>query len=456
MNLLLGTHRKTFSLLSIGQRGVGKTVFLAGSYAEIHSAIQTSPQKLRFDCKENQVQANIEKILSYVEDTGEYPPSTMKVENFNFSLKRRGFLGDQTLCHFRWWEIPGEICQKGNPDFLNMVSSSHGCCVFIDAYALTHEQAYMQELEDIIEMASTLASLVFVNKELKYAFALILTKCDLLEADLFSQQQLQKQLQPLTTRLDEVKANYEIFYSHIPIVHTGGASTLKAKGAAAPLLWLVWELNKAHNPGWLNNLIDLLTRLLPTGSKLQQALQELDDGSIQRLFEPWNIYNEKERTIKKLLSARRRLLLLSLAIVGAVGVVNTLALNESFHHKPKNLEALRNIATLEHNGQLDQAVSLMEQLVEQEPEDLDLRLQLADLYEVTGKATKAEAAYDQVLAQQKDNLDALVGKAKMRKVQGDIKTAKELLAQAQKTAPTDQLKAQIRAVAQRILNSPSP
>jgi tetratricopeptide (TPR) repeat protein len=95
---------------------------------------------------------------------------------------------------------------------------------------------------------------------------------------------------------------------------------------------------------------------------------------------------------------------------------------------------------------------LLERLVQQHPERLELRLQLAQLYELTGQVLKAETAYDQVLAQQNNNLKALVGKAVLRKVQGDIKTAEALFAQAEKVAPTD-LKAQVRATAQKTLAS---
>ena len=48
---------KKFNLLSIGHRGVGKTVFIAGSYAELHSDIQIGqPQQLWFDCQDTQEQ----------------------------------------------------------------------------------------------------------------------------------------------------------------------------------------------------------------------------------------------------------------------------------------------------------------------------------------------------------------------------------------------------------------
>ena len=178
--MLSGTATKTFTLLSIGQRGVGKTVFLAGSYAELHSGSETKRSgQLWFDYQDTQVQEKIEKLLNYIVQTGQYPPLTIKITDFNFSLKRRSLWGVQTLCHFRWWDIPGESCNLHNSEFNEIVYASQGCCVFIDAYALVYNSGYLQTLEDIIEQVTAIASLVHLNR-LRYAFALILTKCDLL------------------------------------------------------------------------------------------------------------------------------------------------------------------------------------------------------------------------------------------------------------------------------------
>ena len=438
MNLSFGNDTKTFNLLSIGQRAVGKTVFLAGSYAELHAdSLTENAQQLWFDCQYSYVQENIEKILNYIVQTGKYPPPTTKVTNFNFSLKRRNLMGVQTLCHFRWGDIPGEICKRQNQYFQMMVSNAHGCCVFIDANELVHNDAYLQTLEDITEQVMAIASQASL-KGLKYPFALVLTKCDLLEPGLLSHQQIEKNLQPLTTRFDAVNANYQTFYSSIPILRTETASTLRPKGAAAALLWLVCELNKAHNPGSINNLLELVTRLRQSGL---QALLEGVDGS--PYLSPVNTVEVKKLpNLYLLATVRRNILLLGVAIIGLVGVIGLIS------------NALSNRATLRQSSQLNQAIPVMEKLVQQQPKRLELRLQLAEIYEVTGQVTKAEIAYDQVLAQEKHNLDALIGKAKLRKAQGDTKTAEELFAQAEKAAPAD-LKAQIRAVAQKTLQPSS-
>ncbi len=336
MNLLSGTATKTFNLLSIGQRGVGKTVFLAGSYAELHADSQADhPQKLWFDCQDRQAQEDIENILSYVTRTGQYPPPTMKITNFDFSLKRHGLWGVQTLCHFRWWDIPGEVCDIRNPDFRAIVSTSHSCCVFIDAYALVHKSSYQQAFEDIIQQVMAIATLVSLN-HLEYAFGLILTKYDLLEFDPFSRSQLEESLQPLTTHLDTMAANYQTFYSNIPIVHTKDTAILKATGAAAPLLWLVWELSKAHDTDLVNPL-KLVAHLLP---KLQPRRQKLTDGLTQMQRPTGRVFRVKK--ILGLLESRwcllptpyKYILILILVFAGSVGVISSPLVNYKWDNQP--------------------------------------------------------------------------------------------------------------------------
>ncbi len=243
MNLATATTPKTFSLLSIGQRGVGKTVFLAGSYTELSPDNQTNtPQKLWFDCQDSEVQANLENIKNHVARTNLYPPATIKITNFNFSLKRQIRSNVETVCNFRWWDIPGESCNIHNPDFQEMILTSSGCCVFINAHALINDQNYPRLLEDIYNQVAAIASVVY-KYNIKYAFALILTKCDLLELNPSTLLQIDQHLQPLISYLDSLKATYQKFYSAIPIVSLDGVSSLKAQGAASPLLWLLSNLN---------------------------------------------------------------------------------------------------------------------------------------------------------------------------------------------------------------------
>ncbi len=250
MDLLPGTNsKKIYSLLSIGQRGVGKTVFLAGSYAELHPDNQNNnPQQLWFDCQDSDTQKTLENVLSYVARSGEYPPATMKLTNFELSLKQNTQGKTETLCHLRWWDTPGESCKLYNPAFQLMVLQSDGCCVFIDAHALV-SNPNTDGLEDILQPVKSIAELVYQNG-LRHPFALILTKFDLLASEPQIVQLLDERLQPLTSFLDEMKVNYKKFYSEIPIVSSPeGNSTIKPTQASVPVLWLVSEFTKAIAPG---------------------------------------------------------------------------------------------------------------------------------------------------------------------------------------------------------------
>lgn len=274
MQELFEVSPKTFNLLSIGQRGVGKTVFLAGSYSQLQDApidltLQnasnginsykltrrkyrsvSNPRTFWFECQDRLVQENLEKILDYIQRTGFYPPATTKITNFNFQLKYRVQSAIKTLCNFQWWDVPGEACDLHNEEFQKIILDSHGCCVFISAEFISQQkdylhQDYLENLKHIFNQVVAIASIVHCY-HLNYAFALILTKCDLLKSGGEIQAQIDRKIQPLTMRLDALKTNYKLFSSAIPISVIDGTSTLDAQGAAAPLLWLLSELNKHH------------------------------------------------------------------------------------------------------------------------------------------------------------------------------------------------------------------
>lgn len=444
---------ETFNLLSIGQRAVGKTVFLAGSYAELHSDNRSDPsQPLWFDGQDKQDQENLETILNYVSRVGQYPPPTMRITDFNLSLKRRNLGRTETLCHFRWWDIPGESCNLQNPDFQKLVLTSHGCCVFINADALVHDKTYLQPLEEVVKQVVAIASLVNQHR-LWYAFALIFTRCDLIEPGPIGLLQIEENLQPLITRLDAVKAKYQRFYSAIPIVRTEKGLTLGASGAAAPLLWLTSELRKLYS---------------------FQPRQDLASGLSKPAGKVSLIH--KVLSLNPLPITRRYSLPLILAGVGLLGVIASLLAfsrptlspeqtqapekqikkyEQVLQREPNNFDALFNLANLYiQRGQPNEAVPLMEKLIQQNPKNLDLRLNLAQLYELTGQNHQAETAYDQILVQQESNFTALISKAILRSKQGDTKMARTLFVRAERVAPSD-LKAKVRALAQSTLPSAS-
>jgi tetratricopeptide (TPR) repeat protein len=119
---------------------------------------------------------------------------------------------------------------------------------------------------------------------------------------------------------------------------------------------------------------------------------------------------------------------------------------------PNNLEALTNLADRYiQQKQLDKAIPLLEKVIEQPTQSYDWHFILADIYAAKGEKEKEEKVYDLVLTQQDNNFDALIKKAVLRSEQGDKQTAQTLFTRAEQVAPTEDLKAQVRALAQRAL-----
>ena len=441
---------RTFNLLSIGQRGVGKTVFLVGSYTELQTEnFKERPHKLWFECQDDQVKENVDKILKYIDQTNQYPPPTMKIVNFSFNLKRQSLWGEKTVCHFRWNDIPGEICDVHNSDFRELVFNSHGCCVFIDAYALRHSDAYVQVLENIFEQVMALTSLVYLNG-LSYPLSIVLTKYDLLESNAVTQQVIKNKLEPLIAHLNNIKARYEIFHSSIPLVREDNTVTLKPKGTAIAFLWLVWELNKIHRSSADSQLLGLIHRIIPIDAN---ARSKNPNGIIQSLFDANRTQSDRSARHASFKSKMGAKLGWSIGI-GMVGVIflSYLIYQRLTSQQISSGEVLHGIKALQQAGELDKAIASLEQLVQDNPDNIDLRLRLAEQYELTGNAAGAEKVYDRVLAIQNDNLKAIVRKAVLRQIQNDSESAAQLFDRAEKVAPVA-LKPQIRNLAKKTLNS---
>lgn len=448
MSLLFGDDPKTLNLLSIGERGVGKTVFLVGSYTESNHSYEGDQQKkLWFDCEDHGAHKNIQGVLNYIAQTGHYPPPTMKISDFTFSLKQQRVWGTQTLCYFRWWDMPGEICDLNNRQFQSMVLSSQGCCVFINAYSLIHEPAYLDSVKDIIELVTAIASLI-KHHNLQYPMGLIFTQCDRLEAGPLGQLQIEKCLEPLIIRLENARTNYRRFYSSIPIVRIDGTPVLRASGSADGLVWVTSELCKA--------------RSVKSGQDLATSLSQ--STSLEQ-FVP---------------NPRRPGFILGLISAGVVGCLTVgFALTSLWSTQtpqqaqatqrtvqdhqnvltrdPNNLDSL--ISVYDHYvevGQLAKAVPLLEKIVAQKPTHLDLKFNLADLYELTGDKEKAEATYDGILTTQPQDVKAIVGKAILRGEAGDSPTAQTLFQQAENIAMTQEAKGKIKEIAAQTLQTKAP
>ncbi len=108
MSLLPSRELPTFNFLTLGARGVGKTVFFAGCYAEINNGFlsQKKDQLSWFEGQHAQDKKNPDNIVNYVAKNGQYPPATLKITEFNLDLKQRDRQKTKKLCHFRWYDIP--------------------------------------------------------------------------------------------------------------------------------------------------------------------------------------------------------------------------------------------------------------------------------------------------------------------------------------------------------------
>lgn len=254
---------KIYSLLSIGNRGVGKTVFLAGAYAELHQKQHLSPsQKLWLECAEADAHIAIENILDYVSRTGNYPPATLKISNFDFNLQQRRFGKIATLCQFRWWDTPGESCNIYNPGFLTMMLNCDACCLFIDGEELAKGTDESEVMSKNLHPIESIAEIVSQNN-LNYPLALILTKCDRLDRSDPSWGILERRVQSLTSALDTLKVNYKTFYSNIPLVTLSWGTTLQATEAKDSLLWLVDRVTRKARQSADNSISSKLLNLPP-------------------------------------------------------------------------------------------------------------------------------------------------------------------------------------------------
>ncbi|MDJ0843277.1 MAG: tetratricopeptide repeat protein, partial [Crocosphaera sp.] len=422
-----------FNLLSIGQRGVGKTVFLAGSYAEMNQVYkEQNHQKTWFECENGNDKKTLDSILDYVKRTGSYPPPTLKMTNFEFILKQKNNRKVKTLCDFSWSDIPGEYCDFNHPDFQDLVLSSHSCCVFINGEKLVKDPNYIEELQGLVKQVVAIAMLVD-EKAIDYGFALIITQCDRLPSGSMTRLQIEENLQFLTTRLEAADAKYQRFYSGIPIVSKKDEYCFEVNGSAAAFLWIVSELEKGS----------FLSR---HHQSLDNSLK-LDVSSLQYWLSP------SPKIIWPLVGMVGTLFgLIGIGLFLLNGLSDNKYDNQIVQESIQQLEttiknnpndtqsALTLVNYYLNQEQSQQAIELLNKIVRQQPNNLENKVQLAQVYENIGKTQAAESIYDGILTQDSTYFDALFHKALIRHKEGDSTTAKALLQKAQENASSEPLK----------------
>ncbi|NJM65041.1 MAG: hypothetical protein HC851_04890 [Acaryochloris sp. RU_4_1] len=459
MNAPSTRKTQTFNLLSIGHRGVGKTVFLVGSYAEQSSKNGSRKSPIWFDCQDTQVQHNLNTLLEYIAKTGQYPPATMRITNFNFIAKTQRLWGEQDLCHFRWWDIPGEICNSDNPNFQKMIMESHGCCVFIDTYTLFTNGAYTRTLQGTVKQIETIASLAR-QSGLTYIFAIILTKCDLLAESPQKLLKIEENLRPIMARLDANQISYRRFYSTIPIVTKGKMSVLMAKGSSAPFLWLASELSKIHRHHQPQSLASGFGRILDNTA--QPLTKPRWGGRLRGLSSRWSWVGIASLLVILLALLARFVIWPPSSSESAESAQQPTEEIIKDHQaalakNPNDLKVLLQLSRIYSDlTEFDKALPLMEKVVSQQPEKAEFLFELAGLYALNGNKAKEEHVYDKILQLDPRSIVALTSKATLRNAQGDKETAQTLFTKAEEVAPTEPLKAQIRKMANDALSQPTP
>jgi len=448
MKLLSPIKPPIFNLLSLGERGVGKTVFLVGSYAELNnvsdlgpSLVTPSKPTLWFECQYSSEKELLESILNYVAQTGHYPPPTLKITDFHFAFKQRQRFGVQNLCYFRWWDIPGEYCSFENPYYQTMILNSHSCCVFINADRLVHDPGYHESIDILTKQVVSLARLID-RKTLSYSFALIFTQCDRLAMGAMAQIQIEEKIQGLIHELEMVAAKYQRFYAGIPIVEKNGQFRLQANGVSSAFLWLVAELYRKHTFSG--------ARTLESSLKGEPAPSKT---GIQ-------------------ISPGLTLILVSILMGFVILVLGSLFFGQRsnpnlgeadvndyktvLEREPNNLDALVATANLYlEKGKLAQAIPILEKIVALEPNNPEWQFNLAKLYELDHQIDKAEKIYDLILVKDSRQFKALVAKAMLKQAQGQPESAKTLFQMAEAVAPSEALKKKIQELSQKTLATPS-
>jgi tetratricopeptide (TPR) repeat protein len=448
MKLLSPIKPPIFNLLSLGERGVGKTVFLVGSYAELNNVSDLGPSlatpskpTLWFECQYSSEKELLESILNYVAQTGHYPPPTLKITDFHFAFKQRQRFGVQNLCYFRWWDIPGEYCSFENPYYQTMILNSHSCCVFINADRLVHDPGYHQSIDILTKQVVSLARLID-RKTLSYSFALIFTQCDRLAMGAMAQIQIEEKIQGLIHELEMVAAKYQRFYAGIPIVEKNGQFKLQANGVSSAFLWLVAELYRKHTFSGARTLESSLKgepAPSKTGMQISPSLTLILVSILMGFV----------------------ILVLGSLFFGqgsnpSLGEADVNDYKNVLEREPNNLDALVATANLYlEKGKLAQAIPILEKIVALEPNNPEWQFNLAKLYELDHQIDKAEKIYDLILVKDSRQFKALVAKAMLKQAQGQPESAKTLFQMAEAVAPSEALKKKIQELSQKTLTTPS-
>ena len=235
-----------YRFLSIGQRGVGKTVFLTACYLDCHRD-QKQQRELWLEDSNIQVRKLLDNVLVYIAKNRVYPPATLKITPLDLVLQQRCQWGQEVLGWVQWWDIPGELCHLHQPEFADLLQQADGVCLFLEAAPIVQNADNLNALNQQFQpLLSILESLVYQQRPLP--LAIILTKCDQLAAHPLVWQRLQKGLHFFDIKLATSSLPYKVFYSEIPIVEKDGIFQLQLKRVSTPIFWLYSKIYQQRQP----------------------------------------------------------------------------------------------------------------------------------------------------------------------------------------------------------------
>lgn len=225
----------------IGHPGVGKTVFTLAAYTRARELLRTLGRRsLGLSCADPETKEFVESTAFSMRRSGCYPESFMRPNLCNFQLYNlhatASFWGEKTihLCNFICQDLP---LGQGDP-----MLSAAGSFVFVDAPALLHSPA---DQDLFLTTLNTVNLFTELLQESKHSFAIVLTKCDLLELTPPCRRALGNALSPLTTLLDRFEQPHRTFYSSLAIgtVPNTESHFLLIGDSASALLWLFDQIH---------------------------------------------------------------------------------------------------------------------------------------------------------------------------------------------------------------------
>jgi hypothetical protein len=240
----------------IGHPGVGKTVFSLAAYTRAREVLRTlGRNSLGLSCADPTTKEFVESSTYLMRRSGRYPDASTCPASLCFQLynlhSNASFWGEKTihLCNF--------ICQDLPVGQGDLMLSATGSFIFVDAPALLHVPTYQNRFFTILQ---TLQEFTDLLQESKHSFAIVLTKCDLLDLTTECRRGLRNALSPLTSMLERSAQPHRTFYSSLSLgaVPNTESHFLLIGDSGSALLWLLDQIHPLNRAPLKVNIPALL------------------------------------------------------------------------------------------------------------------------------------------------------------------------------------------------------